>query len=103
MMTIFEALSKPYEYIGQCDLLRRKCDDNEQYWHEMMRQKSKISIKSFLKLVDMSPLLDDGETARDWLEYNSNDPDFAAYKSKWGQNECIFVQVAGFEFIFVKK
>ena len=89
------------KYLGQCDKLR--CNlTNETYWILMMQYKKKISDKAFIKAVDMTSMLDEDETA---IEYISNsrqsDSSSNAYKSKWGDKECVFFQTSGFEFIFV--
>lgn len=91
------------QYIGQCDLLRRKCTDNEEYWQAMMKNRKKISFEDFLASVDMRPMLDDED--EDPIQYIKDsirqDPETAAYSSVWGNKPAMFLQVAGFEFIFV--
>lgn len=91
------------QYIGQCDLLRRKCTDNEEYWQAMMKNRKKISFEDFLEGVDMRPMLDDED--EDPIQYIKDsirqDPETAAYSSMWGNEPAMFLQVAGFEFIFV--
>lgn len=97
-----EALLGKKQYIGQCDTLRRTCDQNEAFWHEMMKNKQKISFKTFLKNVDFQKLLDDGETAESYIkDALRTDSETAAYVSNWGDKEAMFLQTAGFEFIFV--
>ena len=90
------------QYIGQCDLLRHKCVENEGYWHEMMKNKYRISFKEFISSVDMARMLDDDETPSDYIkDALKQDISTAAYISNWGDKECMFLQTAGFEFIFV--
>lgn len=92
-----------YKYIGQCDKLRMKNDTNEQYWQLMMKNKKKISIKKFLFMANLSSLLDDDETPEEWITDGfRSDPTAGTYISKWGNKQCVFVQIAGFEFIFIK-
>lgn len=90
------------QYIGQCDLLRRKCEENEAYWHDMMKNRKKIPFNTFIKNVDMSPMIEDDETPKIWIkEALMSDSETASYVSNWGGKECMFIQTAGFEFIFV--
>jgi len=90
------------KYIGQCDALRRNCDVNENLWHQMMENKKEISIDEFIENVDFSSLIDEDETVESFiLDAKKSDPTTAAYISNWGEQECMFFQTAGFEFIFV--
>lgn len=99
---MLESATKLKKYIGQCDNLRKQCHDNEQMWHDMMANKVKISFEKFIKNVDMTPILDKGETPMSYIDYSmKSDPDTAVYLSKWGEDEAMFLQTAGFEFIFV--
>jgi len=96
-----EGLDKK-QYLGQCDSLRRKCTDNEAYWGDMMKNKSKISFNDFIHGVNMSNMLDSDETPKEYIKDSiKNDPTTAAYISKWGDKDCMFLQTAGFEFIFI--
>lgn len=96
---------KVKKYIGQCDVLRRNCDDNEGKWQNMMKNKREISIEKFfesIKHVDLSRLLDEDETIEGFVGNSiRSDSDTAAYASNWGDSYCVFFQTAGFEFIFV--
>jgi len=95
-------ISGKKQYIGQCDALRRKCDVNEEYWHAMMTNKKEISVDQFLQNVDMSKLIDIGETPESYVdEAMRQDPGGGVFISRWGDEECMFLQTAGFEFIFV--
>ena len=68
-----------------------------------MRQAKPVSAKAFLAHVDMTPLLDEGETAQSFLaEALRSDPGAGVYRSWWGGMRCWFLQAAGFEFIFVQ-
>lgn len=93
---------KKKSYLGQCDLVRRKCDINETYWHEMMKNKKRIPFTEFVNSVEISAILDDDETPNGFINDSlRQDPETAAYVSNWGDKEAMFLQVAGFEFIFV--
>lgn len=90
------------QYIGQCDLLRRKCDSNEEYWHNMMKNKERILFSDFINKVDMTQMIDADETPEQYIkDAVKSDFETAAYTSNWGNKECMFLQTAGFEFIFV--
>lgn len=68
----------------------------------MMANKKEIPTKVFINSVDMSPILDEDETAEDFIEYNHlTDDTSAAYVSNWGDKEVMFFQTDGFEYIFV--
>ena len=98
-----ENINTKKQYIGQCDLLRRKCTDNEKYWQAMMKNRKKISFKKFLKGVDMRKMLDDenDDPIQHIKDSVREDPETAAYSSVWGNEPAMFLQVSGFEFIFV--
>jgi len=96
-----EGLNKK-RYIGQCDMLRRKSDENEQYWHTMMKNRKKIPFNTFISNVDMSEMLDSDENPKTYIQDAlKTDPETATYVSSWGNKEAMFLQTAGFEFIFV--
>lgn len=96
------SLSPKKTYLGQCDKLR-KDSCGEDNWQKMMQNAIPISDKDFINSVDMTPILDEDESAIDLIsEYHKQDPDAKAYKSIWGDKPCVFYQVAGFEFIFVE-
>lgn len=98
---IKEHLNKK-KYLGQCDELRKLSPKNEQFWEDMMTQRHKITLTKFMQFVDMTPLLDSDETPQEYiLECKMSDPDTNAYVSKWGNRDCMFLQTAGFEFIFI--
>lgn len=90
------------KYLGQCDTLRRLSDDNESKWYDMMKNKKKISFNMFEKNVDTSIFTDEDYTFKDYIkETYMSDPDTQTYISTWGDKECMFLQTAGFEFIFI--
>lgn len=90
------------EYIGQCDVLRRKCEENEEYWQMMMKNKKKINFKKFIDGVNMEKLLEDDETPIGFInDAVREDSSTSTYVSNWGDKETYFLQTAGFEFIFV--
>ena len=100
---LVENKSNKKQYLGQCDLLRRKCTDNEKYWQDMMKNRKKISFDKFLKGVDMTDMFDDEND--DPIQYIKDcireDSETAAYSSNWGDKPAMFLQVSGFEFIFI--
>jgi len=87
--------SESATFIGACDRLRRQ-EGGEDKWQAMMRSKREISEQEFLSNVDINPLLDTGET---WREYKQSiESDLAFYES----DHEYFFQHAGFEFIWNK-
>lgn len=95
-----ESLEKK-KYIGQCDKLRKN-PDNEIKWQNMMKDKKEISFAQFISSVDFTPLLDEGETAEEYIDFDvRSDSSTKAYVSHWGDDEAMFLQTAGFEFIFI--
>lgn len=90
-----------HHYLGQCDKLR--CDQRgEDKWQNMMKDKIDIPFNLFKNSVDASPILDDGETLDQWYQNaKASDPTTQTYRSHWGDQDALFVQTAGFEFIFV--
>jgi hypothetical protein len=92
------------KYKGQCDRVRRQSAMDEQRWQDMMAAAERVSMSAFLRSVDISPLLDEDETAREWVRNaRRSDPDTDFYQSWWGDRPCWFIQSAGFEFIFVEE
>ena len=83
-------------FVGPCDRLRRT-PGGEDKWQDMMATRREISEAEFLSKVDVSPVLDDGETWKEYREYAGED--LAFFESK---NEYFF-QAAGFEFIWNKE
>ena len=56
------------KFLNVCDKFR-KIEGNESIWHEMMNTRKEIKEKTFLKLCDISIILDEEET---WEEYKNN-------------------------------
>lgn len=84
-------------FIGTCDKFRTS-EVNELIWQEMMKTKKRITESEFLKLCDVTIILDYNET---WSDYKQNakmqnDP-IKFYKSN---NGLYFFQKSGFEFIW---
>lgn len=84
-------------FIGTCDKFRTS-EVNELIWQEMMKTKKRITESEFLKLCDVTIILDYNET---WSDYKQNakmqnDP-IKFYKSNHG---LYFFQKSGFEFIW---
>ncbi len=98
-MKLVKIKASPYKFIGPCDRVRNKSEENEQFWHEMMKNKKKISMKKFAGLADTEAMLDEGETLKDYVNDNT---DVEFYSSNWGKKKAVFLQTSGFEFIFVK-
>lgn len=97
-----EGLGYKKQYLGQCDLLRHASNENEAKWHEMMNNKQPISFIKLINSVEMSSMLDDDEEPSQYIkDALREDPETSAYISNWGNNECMFLQTAGFEFIFI--
>jgi hypothetical protein len=89
-------------YVGQCDLVRRASASNEVKWQAMMGCAEPVSMRTFLAAVDITPLLDEGETIKGFVrDAQRSDPTTAAFRSWWGPDRCWFLQTAGYEFIFL--
>lgn len=88
-----------YCYLGQCDKLR-KTTLGEQRWQQMMALKVPISLEDFENLCKLETLLDEGESLEEFIR---EDPTSGFYSSIWGGTPCLFIQVSGFEFIFVEE
>jgi len=102
ILPIYEDVTQKKPYLGQCDLVRHNCETNEGHWHEMMANKCQIPFKTFINSVEMHSMSDDDETPQDYIrDAVRQDPETATYISNWGDKEAMFLQVAGFEFIFV--
>ena len=92
------------KFMGQCDTLRRMSKQNDMLWHDMMKKKRKITFDKFIDSVDYTNLLDDDgeENIYDYLKDSLlTDRSTAVYKSYWGDEPVIFLQSAGFEFIYI--
>jgi hypothetical protein len=102
---ITEALKKTpprRKYVGQCDRVRRQSATNEEKWQAMMGCAEAVSAKTFLENVDISDLLEEDETAKQWIEdARRQDSSTGFYLSWWGTERAWFIQTAGFEFIFL--
>jgi ketol-acid reductoisomerase len=90
-------------YVGQCNIVRSKSASNEAKWHAMIACEQAVSVKTFLAHVDISALLDEGETAEEWIaDQIAQDPSTGFFRSRWGTEPAWFISTAGFEFIFVE-
>lgn len=97
-----EGLGYKKQYLGQCDLLRHASPKNEVKWHKMMNNKKTIPFNTLLNTVEMQSMLDDDEEPSQYIkDALREDPETSAYISNWGNKECMFLQTAGFEFIFI--
>jgi hypothetical protein len=66
----------------------------------MMHLAQPTSRARFLRDADLSQLLDQGESAEEWL---SGHPDARFFSSAWDGTAALFLQTAGFELIFVRQ
>jgi len=68
----------------------------------MMSCAEEVSLIAFLAHVDITPLLDEGETTRSYLrDAQRTDPTTRFCRSWWGVERCWFLQTSGYEFIFL--
>lgn len=88
-----------YAYLGQCDKLRRGSPRGEAAWQAMIAEAAPISREAFLAKADLGPVLDEDETGEEWTGA-LDEPRYWA--SRWEGKPAVFVDSAGFEFIFVK-
>lgn len=87
-----------FKYLGQCDKLRQT-EEGESNWQEMMKDPLETTRKAFIESCDITPLLDEDEEEHNYL--NDLDKQGAKYfVSDWNNEMCLFIQVAGFEFVF---
>ena len=84
-------------FLGVCDRFR-KTAEGEAKWQEMMSTKKKISESKFMELCDVSVILDEGETWREYKDVAKNQGDAIKYYKS--ENGLYFFQTAGFEFIW---
>lgn len=89
--------AKKYGFHDQCDRFRRA--GGEADWQEMMSNAKPVSLAAFESQSDCELMLDEGETLAEFLE-GSSDPDAGCYVSEIRGHRVLFVQSAGFEFIF---
>lgn len=89
---------KKLDYFNQCDRWRMTYKNGEENWQAMIANKEPISLSSFLKVVNIEQLLWD-ETVEDFV---SDDPEHGFYSSKINNERVVFLQTAGFEFIFTE-
>lgn len=100
--TAFAVKANIGRFVGTCDRVRRRGDEQDQLWHEMVRHARKITPQQFLAKVDMSKVLDEDESPEGWLgDIMRSDPSATAYESVWGDRLCWFIESDGFEFIFI--
>lgn len=63
-----------------------------------------VSVETMLRHVDISELLDEDETPRQFMrELKLSDRSTQTYRSWWGDQRCWFIDTRGFEFIFVEE
>lgn len=88
-------------FFGVCNKVRSLSNENEQKWYEMMKNKKKVTFKFFIDNTKMYEMLDDDETPENYIKDSiRSDSKTSAYISNWGDEEVLFLQSAGFEFIF---
>lgn len=88
--------AKKYSYFEQCDRFRRT-PQGERDWQEMMANAKPIRFEVLAKHCDAEALLDDGETLEEYVSCN-DDTEF--FISDIRGHRLMFIQSAGFEFIF---
>lgn len=84
-------------YLGQCDHLRLRFPEGEDFWQAMMHAAQPIPLDELERNVEVAAILDDEETLGQFVE---SDPDAAAFRAVVNGDPVYFLQVAGFEFIF---
>ena len=84
-------------FLGPCDRVRRR-KGGEEFWQEAMRTGKKISERTFLANVDVSPLLDEDETWADWRDDVGEE--IAYYRSP---NAYYITTPHGFEFLWSRE
>jgi len=89
---------KLFQYIGQCDRLRKLPGGNEK-WLNMIDKAKPIGYDEFINHVDMSPLLDEDE---DENKYFSDLTEVDFFTSVWGNKPVYYFGARGFEFIFIQ-
>jgi predicted GNAT family acetyltransferase len=92
-------MTPPYRYLGQCDRLRLSSPHAEATWQAMIAGRKPISRAAFLAKADLGPLLDEDETKAQWL---SAQPGARFFASSWDGDKAVYIETAGFEFIFVE-
>jgi hypothetical protein len=81
------------KFYGVCDKIRVN-QEGEDFWQHVMSNREEITMDNFLDNVDLSSILDDGETWEDYLSGLSDDIKF------YQCNDVYFFQTAGFEFFW---
>lgn len=86
-----------FRFLGACDRFR-KTENGEDLWQEMMNTRKEITESEFLKICDISKVLDEDELWEDYKETakRQNEP-IHFYKAS---NGLCFFQTTGFEFIW---
>ncbi len=84
-------------YATQCDRLRSN-PEGDQTWIALISRAAVVDRTELESAVDLSGLLDEGETLDDFV---SQDPNHRFYKSHDGEgNSIYFIAHSGFEFFF---
>jgi len=84
------------KFINTCDRFRRT-PEGENSWQEMMRTKEEISELKFIKMCDVSAILDEDETWEEYKYFMFLQDDVKYYRSL---NGFYFFQTVGFEYIW---
>jgi len=87
----------PYLYIGTCQAVRERYGEGEALWEAMMDSRELIDWREFGASCETSAILADGETLE---AFAFDNPDANCYRSDWHGGAVMFIQRAGFEFIF---
>lgn len=94
-----EILNQTQEYVGQCDVIRKK-PGGEEFWHELMDNREEISKDDFLLNINPSRVVEDDETVDDFI---AGDLDSYFAKTVINNKLYYFIGTHGFEFIWLKK
>jgi hypothetical protein len=84
-------------FIGACDRIRQY-PSGEKWWHSVMKNKKRISEKTFLQHVNPIEVLDYDEKWKDYISDLRKQDKVNFYES----NGVYFFQTEGFEFFWSK-
>lgn len=87
-----------FRYHNQCDRFRREAG-GETDWQEMMSNAKPVSMRAFETVCNPEDMLDDGESLEEFVE-GSADGSAGFYQSTIRNHQVLFLQTAGFEFIY---
>lgn len=91
-----------YEYFNQCDKWRIEHEHGESNWQQMMANRVTMTGEQFGKVVDYDTFFDPDDSEDNIENYMMEDENSNFYRSKINNENVIFFQVSGFEFIFTE-